>query len=407
MISNFLSSCQNKFDIFSPEKEKFRVEIVDSINGLEKDWNRLFSSQYPLPVGNVLRATEESGLKDISFKYAVVFKGQEIFALLNFQLLQVSKKHYPDFSSISAAACNLYKIFSGRKYLGLIAGHLFITDFPSMACSQPNHQFAWLKEKVISRLAKQSDVDVVLLKDIPSEEEAFWQGQKKFSLLKDDLFMEMTIRPTWKTIDDYQNDLSKKYAARIQRMRNSDSFVQRKVFTSEEIEKYSEQIGHLYQQVVDKSSVKMGILNKDYFVNMNKSLQGNFEVHGYFVEGKLQAFATYISTGHRLELYYIGMNYHFKDHRELYPLIMLNGLEKAINGKFEQYRLGRTALEAKAILGCKPRNIINLVYFRNRWLRYMMNYLLKLAEMERGEQWKLRNPFREQMTSGKLKNELI
>lgn len=407
MISGFLSTCQNKFDVFSPEKEKFRVEILNSIEGLEDEWNRLFHSSYPLPVGSILKATENSGLKDISFKYAVVFKGHDIYALLHFQLLKVSKKHYPDFSSLSTAACNLYKIFSGRKYLGLVSGHLFITDFPSMACSATHDDCGWLKEKIVSRLSKQLDVDIILLKDLFQTEENFWSNNKRFSLLNDDLFMELELRPEWKKIEDYKKALSKKYAARVQKLLNLQSSLQRRTLSSAEIEESIETMGSLYQQVVDRSSVKMGILTRDYFSRMKKALRENFEVQGYFVDGKMQAFATYLVTGNKLELYYIGLNYHYPGHRDLYSLIMLNGLEFAINGRFGILRLGRTALEAKAILGCKPRKINNLVYFRNRWLRYMMNYLIKLTEMERGEQWKLRNPFRDGEEVETFKKELI
>ena len=74
MIANLLSQCSNQFEIYSPEKEKFRVEIHDSIIGLEAYWNDLFRLQYPLEVGSVLAAAEQANLKDITFKYAMVFK---------------------------------------------------------------------------------------------------------------------------------------------------------------------------------------------------------------------------------------------------------------------------------------------------------------------------------------------
>jgi hypothetical protein len=404
MIADFIPNCSNQFDIYSPEKEKFRVEIRDSIVGFETEWNKQFSDYYPLPVGSMLQSMEHSSINDVVYKYAVVSKGNEIFALLNFQLLSVSQKHYPDFSSLSTAACNLYKIFSGRKYLGLVSGHLFITDFPSFVCKKQTEKYFWMKEKVVSRLSKQLDVDVVLLKDLQSKEEEFWKEHKKFSLLKDDLFMEMMIRPDWVNISDYKTALSKKYLARIQKMMDAPSVAAKIELSSTFIEKHKEELGALYFQVVEKSSVKMGILNRDYFLNMKNTLGDNFKVYGYFSGGKLQAFASYLIIGKQLELYYIGMNYLDQGHRELYPMMMLDALTEAIEGGFKQFRLGRTALEAKAILGCKPRSIINLVYFRNRWLRYMMNYLLKVAAIERGESWKLRNPFRESLNETALKN---
>jgi hypothetical protein len=392
-----LLKCNSKFDVYSAQKEKFRIEIYDEITGFQKEFNELFSNQFSLPVGNVLNAIQSAALKDFQFKYALIFKGESLFALLNFQLLSVSKKHYPDFSSISAAACNLYKIFSGRKYLGLVSGHLFITDFPSFACKGEHNDFLWLKEKVVSKLASLLDVDVVLLKDISSSEEQFWKDNKKFSLLKDDFFMEIVLNPEWKNIEDYRKALTKKYAARIQKMQEYKSVFEVKILDLELLKKHLLEIGQLYQQVVDRSSVKMGILNSAYFLNLKEELNNQIEYYGYFYQNKLQAFASFLKIGNQLELYYIGLNYNHPIHKDLYPMIMLDGLEKSINEKFEKFRLGRTALEAKAILGAKPRQIKNLVHFRNRWLRYMMNYLMKAAEAERGEQWKLRNPFKSEV----------
>jgi hypothetical protein len=406
MIANLLSHCSNQFEIYSPEKEKFRVEIHDSIIGLEAYWNDLFRLQYPLEVGSVLAAAEQANLKDITFKYAMVFKGNELMGLLHFQLLLVSKKHYPDFSELSAAACNLYKIFSGRKYLGLVSGHLFITDFPTFAYTHQLNQGFWIKEKIVSRLARQLDVDIVLLKDLHSEENSYWQHQKKFAMLPDDLFMEMSIPDQWSNLSDYVKALSKKYAARIRKMTEEPLSVQQQELSLALVEKHQQELEELYQQVVDRSSVKMGVLNKGYFLKMARNLGDNFKIYGYFEKGKLQAFSSFLQTGNQLELYYIGLNYQYKQHKELYPMMMVHGLTRAIEHGFTQFRLGRTALEAKAILGCRPRNIINLVYFRNRWLRYMMNYLLKLTALERGESWKLRNPFREATQLSGVNNEI-
>lgn len=405
MIANLLSRCSNQFEIYSPEKEKFRVEIHDSILDLQNQWNDFFQSQYPLGAGSILAAAEQANLKDISFKYAMVFKGNDLFALLHFQLLLVSKKHYPDFSSLSSAACNLYKIFSGRKYLGLVSGHLFITDFPTFASVAPAENFLWIKEKVVLKLSKLLDVDVVLLKDLRKMEESYWKDQKKFSVLPDDLFMEMDVPQEWVDLSDYTKALSKKYAARIRKMTEEPINVKQKELSIPEIEKHQEEIEQLYQQVVDRSSVKMGILNKGYFVKMARNLDGNFKIYGYFEKSKLQGFSSFLQTGNQLELYYIGLNYQYEQHREIYPLMMVHGLNHAIENRFTKFRLGRTALEAKAILGCRPRNIINLVYFRNRWLRYMMNYLLKITALERGESWKLRNPFREVPQTAQTHNE--
>jgi hypothetical protein len=57
-------------------------------------------------------------------------------------------------------------------------------------------------------------------------------------------------------------------------------------------------------------------------------------------------------------------------------------------------KLGRTALEAKAIIGCKPVYLDNYIKLKSKPMQLGLKYMLKVFANERGTEWKKRNPFK-------------
>lgn len=105
------------------------------------------------------------------------------------------------------------------------------------------------------------------------------------------------------------------------------------------------------------------------------------------------AFTTAVMENGSYEVYYIGYAEDNNRQYGIYPNILLHGVERAIQLN-KTLKLGRTALEAKAIIGCKPVYLNNYIKLKSKPLQLGLKYMLKTFVAERGNEWKKRSPFK-------------
>lgn len=94
-----------------------------------------------------------------------------------------------------------------------------------------------------------------------------------------------------------------------------------------------------------------------------------------------------------LDMFYIGFDYSKNEERQLYFNILFFTIEEAIRLQKKKLILGRTALEAKARLGCKPKYLSTYLYIRNPIIRWVINRLHQNINSMEGE-WENRHPFK-------------
>jgi hypothetical protein len=92
-------------------------------------------------------------------------------------------------------------------------------------------------------------------------------------------------------------------------------------------------------------------------------------------------------------MFYIGFDYSKNEELQLYFNILFFTVEQAISLRKKKLVLGRTALEAKARLGCRPKYLSTYLYIRNPAIRQVINRLQQNINSMEGE-WENRHPFK-------------
>ncbi len=92
-------------------------------------------------------------------------------------------------------------------------------------------------------------------------------------------------------------------------------------------------------------------------------------------------------------MFYIGFDYAENARLQLYFNILFFAVEQAISLRAPQLILGRTALEAKARLGCKPRYLQTFLFIRNPVLRAWVARMQGRFSAGEGE-WEDLHPFK-------------
>ena len=372
----------------------FEISIYNSLEKIISGrWDEMKSKTLH---SDYLQFIEESKPGDLKFRYVIIEEitgaKKEICGILYFQILKFTKKniHFNKSILLSLLAGLVLKF---RPFNFLICGNLFAVNFPAICFNEDKINRNQLLE-TLKEIQKREKFDVFILKDL---DEAFSPSlMEKFNLLpyKSDVTMSLNIDPAWNTIDDYIKCLTKKYKRRTEKIIESGKKMILRELNAEEILIESKQIKYLFNQVVSKQTVRMGLIGENYFYEYKKRFPEEFTFIGYYFNTNLVAFATYIDHSKILEIHYIGINYNFNKELMIYFNILVNGLERAIQNKKEQLELGRTAREAKANIGGKAVYFNDYININGRLANFLSQKFTAYFQSEMGEEWAEKHPFR-------------
>lgn len=379
----------------------FNVYVHDTIldDLFREQWDQ-FKDPGSALQSDYLSALERAGALDLSFRYLLISKENEIVGRVYFQLLHFG--HY----NLSVSESNIWqklasvlvRIFPFRI---VICGNLFAVDFPPLDSQSGKISERQLLE-IISAFALKEKHDVLVLKDMPDNFIPDVAKLYGFSVFETDLTMKLKIMPTWKTYQDYEKALTHKYAQRARKIRRAGSVLERKQFDYSLLTLHKKDITKLFQEICSKQTIRMGIVDANYFIELFQNCGNRFHMTGYFLNNKLVAFATMLDHKDSLELHYIGMDYTYNKTHNLYFNILFDGVEQAILKNKKELELGRTAREAKAVIGCQPVYFNDYILIRNRITRWSVSVIQEYFQGKMGESWRNRHPFKDSEAGSKM-----
>jgi hypothetical protein len=186
--------------------------------------------------------------------------------------------------------------------------------------------------------------------------------------------MVLSIRPSWKTPNDYLQSLTSSYRSNVKKLQKDclTSGVEFSEFTAEQMREYAEQLHDLYLQVHEGQGLRLATLNPLYLPAMKQIFGERFRCRVAKKDGKLVGFTTTVLDGDNAIGYYIGYDKATNEVAPIYLSLLRSCVDDAIEMGAKQVSLGRTALEPKAKMGCLPVPIACAVKHRVS----MMNPLL-------------------------------
>jgi predicted N-acyltransferase len=228
-----------------------------------------------------------------------------------------------------------------------------------------------------NKIYKKKDLIGMLIKDCPISLNKKSSFCDPFVTFDKDITMVLNLNKSWTCVDDYCNDLTRKYKQRFKKIKKSAESLKIRTLTLAEIISYGPKMESLYLELVNKQMITIGTLNSSYFANMKKQLNERFECFGFFKEDELVAFSSHIyyPTKNEMEIHYIGINGQLNNQYQLYFNILCHGVETAINKQFVSLELGRTAKEAKANMGAVAQVNQSYVWLSSRILRSIFKYM--------------------------------
>ena len=381
------------FDIFKRKSKNtaFTFTHHRTLSEIQESWDSLLPTNHHLLSQNLHFLEQNTSIQG---NYIKVFKNgifsgniylQKVnvpinnigYSLKNFQRLECVIK------SITHVSCGLDFLVCGNIFRPNQEGYFFSNGLTKETVFEEFINY-------IEDLEKEIGFAGILIKECNSP----LASEGKFTPIKQDVSMEMTLNSDWLTIGDYVRDLDKKYRKRFQKIQESGAELEKRELSSNELLYFQKHMFELYNQVYSTQDFKLTNINEAYFINLKEVLGEKLKIYGFFKNEELFAFTTHIyNENQQMEIHYIGLNYEWNKKYNLYFNILQFGLEKAIMDRQKSLELGRTAHVAKASLGAKPTPNYNYVYFKKHI--YSWSFQLFLRKMYRNieSEWQTRSPF--------------
>lgn len=205
--------------------------------------------------------------------------------------------------------------------------------------------------------------------------------------------MVMDIPAAWHRIEDYEKALKHKYAQRYRKIRHAGTTLRLSEIDVETAKQHQQAIFNLYAQVWQRQPVRLGMISPTYLPYLKQHFKNDFRIWMVYESEEPVAFISAWMSQDAFDMYYIGLDYSRNDRLSLYFNLLFHIVDQAIASSKSKLILGRTALDAKARLGCKPEYLYTAIYIRNGFLRRLTRQLEKQVALP-NVSWGDKHPFK-------------
>lgn len=372
-------------------------DVFDTVDQLPTYWNDLLPSDSGLR-SEQLAIFEKASLNNLSYRYVVTRVNAQIALLSYYQLLSVTPEHF----NCRDKPFQHYSLNTALRIVRpslLVVGNLFRHDTEFQCCIAGRvavHEEAAIFQQTFEYILNETKATGIFLKDVYAPWAAHIQKDPTYKQMEDDVSMVFRIPNEWTGLPDYEKQLKHKYLQRYRKIRNQLGTIHIREISEENLPQYVERIYALYAQVSDNQLVSMGKLNAPSFLAMKNTLKERYRIQGWFLEDTLVAFSSAILHEGIYDMNYIGFDYQINQSHAIYFNILFQCLEQAIQSGSHTLVLGRTALEAKAILGCEAEYQHGFYKLRHPVVNWFFKKVSAGFREQIGEKWKDRHPFKSQ-----------
>ncbi|HEY1038757.1 MAG TPA: hypothetical protein VGF30_05090, partial [Bacteroidia bacterium] len=378
----------------------------------DSDWIKANGLQNFFLEKKYLQAMEILHEDAISFRYALVYRGQEPILGAAFQINDFTADVFGDIlhmqlQDIQSKRAKLFEHYLDHKKDSVVmrlvtCGNNFISGENAFTFSHSlkrNQAFQILQlvaDAVGKSVKLRGKISAVLIKDFYKDRLPAETFDDKFIEFSVEPNMIVTVPKELNSINDYISSFSKKYRNRAKNILKNKEGVEIKELSFEEVKKQNASIYHLYENVFNKAKFKLVKLSYDYFTEMKRLFPDEFKVHGFFRNNELLAFTSSILLKNTLEAHFIGFNYDQNKEFELYQNILYHFISLGIDYKKDFIDMGRTASEIKSTTGAKANELVCYIKPQNTVSKVVLSPFISFLQPT---EWIPRNPFKEEAES--------
>lgn len=374
----------------------YNFKIFNSTKELPEEWNSIIGQHNIMLSEEYFRVLEESKPTNMKYSFVGFFSDEDLIGGALFQYLNfIEHKSFQKGEMLCSIRNFLAKQLSKDV---MILGNNMLTGQNSFyfdASKIPTEKAILLLNEASKGVSNVfGKTSLVIYKDyqksfLKNFDEEEFKSFYRFSVQPN---MILNIKPDWKSFEDYSNDLSKKYRARLKSAKKKIDGIQKIELDILSIKKYQNEMNILYQNVAENAPFNTFFLKENHFESMKQNLQKNFKVFGYFFSEKLIGFYTLILNNNDIDTYFLGYDKEIQKEKQIYLNMLFDMTEFGISNQFKRIVFGRTALEIKSTIGAEPVEIFGLIKHNNKAINPFMEKIFKSLNPK--VDWIQRKPFK-------------
>jgi len=387
--------------LFNCSHSNAAFKVYDSITKVNhQEWEAVDTSDNIYLSIPYLHALEQGMSATMNFRYVTFFNSEDlIIGVAVFQLVHFKAKELLQDRIPCSIAEKIQTYFLNDKKLSLlICGNLYACGENGFAFQGvEKSQFLKILTEVISELQntnyKGDKISFSLIKE-------FWlTDDGSFSNLNDSGFLDFNIdvnmifklRSEWSSFDDYLESMNTKYRTRAKAVLKKSKDIEVQELAASDIEKHSDRINFLYEQVLQKATYNLGMLDVRTFLELKKNLGNKFIFKGYFLDGLLVGFTSSFFYRDIIDANFVGFEYGINNKYKLYQKMLYDFVNLGIQHQKSVLRLGRTAETSKSGIGALPVEMKLFARHRNLLPSKLLKPLISAIQPD---EFELRRPFK-------------
>jgi predicted N-acyltransferase len=366
-----------------------QIALADRIGQLDPaSWDAVSAGQSFFFSRRYLEMMQAVAPANIEPRYALICNGDEPLAGLCAQVIQVNLTQVAS----PRAKSVLSKLEERVTQRVLVCGNA-LTFGMHAVCFAPGADRARAWPGVAEALYRMrraeklaGNMDLVIIKDLPDSlhQESDVLGKLSYGRVDTEPNMVLTLDPAWRTYADYLGGLVSKYRSDVKSRvikRFDDAGCIIETLDAKQAATESDALHELYLQVHGGAALRPFTLRPSYWSELMRAAGEDGSLLVARREGKPLAFIVTVRDGDTAIAYHIGFD------REvagagvpLYLRMLHASVEQSIRFGCRRVSFGRTALEPKARLGCKPEPMFVWARHRHPLLNRMLKPLLRFIQ---------------------------
>jgi len=220
-------------------------------------------------------------------------------------------------------------------------------------------------------------------------------GYEKFELgttIPSEPFMIIQLKDELLSIQDYLQLFSSKYRVRAQKVFKNSQDISSIPLHDLPPNEWISQCGKLLYHSLQDKTIAIGQNLSQLIHCYQKSLGSNFKVFGYYLNGNIVGFISFIQDGKILHASHLGIDMQLPLSFSLYQRMMYDLVSYSIENNLTFINFGRTATEIKSTIGAIPVENSFVIFTKSPILHFINEFYAKYIHKK--PEYILRNPFK-------------
>jgi hypothetical protein len=383
----------NRFSLAMEERRRLRsrsplsLAIADRFAQLSADaWDVATAGGSFFHSAAYQRMFERVRPANVEPRYALISDGDRPVAAVCLQIVTLDHTHVGNLERRRA----LRRIGSRMRTRVLVCGNLLVYGLHgvSIVPGAQREQVWQAVAEVIYRLRRAEKLagstDIVLLKDFDAAARTDSAVLRKLSYgaVETEPNMVLTVDAAWRRHDDYLQGLTSKFRSDIRnRVLRKFEEAGGAIEPLDDVAAHAADLQRLYLEVHGNAELRPFTVPAGYWPALIAAAGGRACVHVARRDGRLVGFIVSLRDGDTAFAYHIGFDRAVAAAGvPVYLRLLHASLAHAIEQGARRVSFGRTALEPKARLGCKPEPTIVWARHRHPFLNQFLQPMLRLIE---------------------------